>query len=115
MSSLSTILVNRLVLNLRERAVKQLPTTIETAGKFQAALPLASLTTAASNDIRSNFLLCPTKHNCDSDTEAAASVPAGESPGQQLWSMDGIGYVAGGITGDEGRELINQMDVRQVL
>ena len=100
MSSLSTILVNRLVLNLRERAVEQLPTTIETAGKFQAALPLASLTTAASNDIRSNFLLCPTKHNSDSDTEAAAIVPPGESPGQQLRSVDGIEYVAGGITGD---------------
>lgn len=40
MSSLATILVNRLVLNLRERAVIQLPTTIETAGKFHAALPL---------------------------------------------------------------------------
>jgi hypothetical protein len=40
MSSLSIILVNRLVLNLRERAVEQLPTTVETAGRFQAALPV---------------------------------------------------------------------------
>ena len=39
-SSLATILVNRLVLNLREQAVIQLPTTVETAGKFRAALPL---------------------------------------------------------------------------
>ena len=40
MSSLAIILVNRLVLNLRERAVIQLPTTVETAGRFQAALPI---------------------------------------------------------------------------
>ncbi|KAI0280058.1 hypothetical protein BGY98DRAFT_378277 [Russula aff. rugulosa BPL654] len=37
---LAIILVNRLVLNLRERAVIQLPTTVETAGRFQAALPI---------------------------------------------------------------------------
>ena len=41
MTSLATILVNRLVLNLRERAaINQLPTTFETAGRFQAALPV---------------------------------------------------------------------------
>ena len=40
MSSLTTVLVNRLVLNLRERAVNKLPTTVETAGRFQAALPV---------------------------------------------------------------------------
>jgi hypothetical protein len=61
MSSLSTILVNRLVLNLRERGAKQLPTTIETAGRFQVALPLASPLTAALDDSRSKSL-CPTNH-----------------------------------------------------
>jgi hypothetical protein len=40
-SSLATILVNRLVLNLRERAAtNQLPTTFEPVGRFQAALPV---------------------------------------------------------------------------
>jgi hypothetical protein len=41
MSSFSVILTNRLVLNLRERAVEQLPGTVETMGKFQAALPVS--------------------------------------------------------------------------
>ena len=40
MTSLCTILVNRLVLHLREQSAEQLPTTIETEGKFQAALPV---------------------------------------------------------------------------
>jgi hypothetical protein len=52
MSSLATILVNRLVLNLRERAVNQLPTTVETAGRFQAALPDGPMA-ATINDTRS--------------------------------------------------------------
>lgn len=40
-SSLATILVNRLVLNLRERAASsQLPTALESAGRFRAALPV---------------------------------------------------------------------------
>lgn len=41
MFSFSVILANRLVLNLRERAVEQLPGTVETMGKFQAALPVS--------------------------------------------------------------------------
>ncbi|KAI0271173.1 hypothetical protein BGY98DRAFT_204646 [Russula aff. rugulosa BPL654] len=50
---LATILVNRLVLNLRERAVNQrLPTTVETAGRFQAALPDGPMA-ATINDTRS--------------------------------------------------------------
>lgn len=64
--SLATILVNRLVLNLRERAVNQLPTTVETAGRFQAALP-DGLTTAAINDIRST--------SSTRELEAVASMP----------------------------------------
>jgi hypothetical protein len=73
MSSLSTILVNRLVLNLRERAVVQLPTTIETVGRFQAALPVPRQ--PADNDsefdIRSKFLLYPTKQiDNDSDSDS---------------------------------------------
>ena len=83
MSSLSTILVNRLVLNLRERAVKQLPTTFETAGRFQAALPMLR-----QPDSDESFLYL-TKHidddsDSDSDTETAASVPAGEFPSRQI-------------------------------
>jgi hypothetical protein len=80
MSSLATILVNRLVLNLRERAAIQLPTTVETAGRFQAALP-DGLTPAAVKDILSNpsFL----QQNRSTETvgmtrETVASVPAGE-------------------------------------
>ena len=44
------ILVNRLVLNVREQAVGQLPTAVETAGRSQAALP-DGLATTAINDI----------------------------------------------------------------
>jgi hypothetical protein len=100
MSSLATILVNRLVFNLRERAVIQLPTTVETAGRFQAALPSRQLLSAL-NDVRSSFF----RQNRSTATvtvihETVASVPAGESPSKQLRSMDAIGYVAGGITGD---------------
>jgi hypothetical protein len=86
MSSLSTILVNRLVLNLRERAVKQLPTTFETAGRFQAALPVLR---QPDSDIHSESFIYLTKHidddsDSDSDTETAASVPAEESPSRQI-------------------------------
>jgi hypothetical protein len=71
MSSLSTILVNCLVLNLRERTVKQLPTTVETVGTSQSAL--ASLTTATIDDIYPKSLLCPSRPtkqiDCDSDSD----------------------------------------------
>ena len=42
-SRLSTTLVTRLVLNLREQntILSDLPTTVETVGRFQAALPVA--------------------------------------------------------------------------
>jgi hypothetical protein len=76
MSSLATILVNRLVLNLRERAFNQVPKTVETAGRFQAALPLAGgLTTAAVNDIRSRSSSVRQKRS-------TATVTGMESPSQ---------------------------------
>lgn len=72
MSSLTTILVNRLVLNLRERAAKQLPATVETVGRFQAALPVSRQPLSDSlNDICSKSLPRPTEHidgDSDSDT-----------------------------------------------
>jgi hypothetical protein len=76
MSSLSIILVNRLVLNLRERAVNQLPTTFETTESFHVALP--------PTFVRKNR---PTV-TATTTFETVASVPAGESPNQQLRSMD---------------------------
>jgi hypothetical protein len=46
MYRISTTLVNRLVLNIRERssALEGLLVTVETTGKFQAALPVARTT-----------------------------------------------------------------------
>jgi hypothetical protein len=76
MSSLSIILVNRLVLNLRERAVNKLPTTFETTESFHVALP--------PTFVRRNR---PTV-TATTTFETVASVPAGQSPSQQLRSMD---------------------------
>ena len=92
-TSLSTILVNRLVLNLRERATNQLPTTVETVGRFQAALPasrqLLSMTSVRNPSFvrqnRSTATVTVTR-------ETVATVPCGESPSQQLRSVDVIGY-----------------------
>ena len=93
MTSLSTILVNRLVLNLRERAVDQLPTTVETVGRFQAALPASRQLLSMTFDRNPSLV----RQNRSTATATAtrdtvASVPAGESPSQQLRSMDVIGY-----------------------
>jgi len=93
MCSLSTILVNRLVLNLRERAAKQLPTTVETTGRFQAALPasrqLPSMTSVRNpSSVRQNR---PTT-TATATRETVASLPAGESPSQQPRNVDEIGY-----------------------
>jgi hypothetical protein len=93
MSSLSTILVNRLVLNLRERAVKQLSMTVETEGSFEMALPvsreLQSMTSVQNpsfvRQTRSTATVTATR-------ETIASALAGESPSQLLWSMDVVGY-----------------------
>jgi hypothetical protein len=86
MSSLSIILANRLVLNLRERAVKQLPGTVETTGKFQAALPvsrqLLSMTSVQNTSfVRQNRSMA----TVTTTREAVASVPAGESPSVSIW------------------------------
>jgi hypothetical protein len=83
MSSLSIILVNRLVLNLRERAVKQLPATVETARRFQAALPVSRQLLSMTYVLNPYFV----RQNRSTATvtttrETVASVPAGESPSQ---------------------------------
>ncbi|KAI0272851.1 hypothetical protein BGY98DRAFT_153154 [Russula aff. rugulosa BPL654] len=79
---LATILVNRLVLNLRERAAtNQLPTTFESAGRFQAALPVyvsrqllskITLTDGISSFFRQNV----STGIATATRETAASVPA---------------------------------------
>ena len=87
MASLSTILVKRLVINLRERAVEQLPTTIETAGRFQAALPVLGQPLSMTSIINSSIV----RQDRSAVTvihETVASVPAGGSPSQQVQTMD---------------------------
>jgi len=95
MTSLTTILVNRLVLNLRERAAKQLPATVETVGRFQAAFPV-SRQPLSMTSVRNLSLV---RQNISTATvtvtrEMVVSVPAGESPSQQIRGMDVIGYAA---------------------
>ena len=85
MSSLSSILVNRLVLNLRERAVKQLPVILETAGTFQAALPVFRQPQSMTSVRDPSFVVTVTR-------ETVASVPDGEPRRQQVRTMDVIGY-----------------------
>ena len=84
-SRLSSILVNRLVYNLRELAVKQLPTTVETAGRFQAALPVFRQPLSMIYVQNPSFVMTATR-------EMVASFPEGETPRQQLRTMDVIGY-----------------------
>lgn len=93
MSSLPAILVNRLVLNLRERAVQQLPTTVETVGKFQAALPvlrqpLPMTSIRNPSFVRQNRLTT----TVTATHEPGESVSAGESHSQQVRTMDVIGH-----------------------
>ena len=85
MSSLSSILVNRLVLNLRERAVKQVPVTFETAGTFQAALPVFRQPLSMASVRNSSFVVTVTR-------ETVASVLNGEPRRQQVRTMDVIEY-----------------------
>ena len=58
MSSVTSILVNRLVFNLRERAVKKLPVTVETTGIFQTAFPVLQqplpMTSVPHSSVRQN-------------------------------------------------------------
>ncbi|KAH9953086.1 hypothetical protein BC827DRAFT_193856 [Russula dissimulans] len=60
---LSTTLVSRMVLNLREQnsAVVNLPTTVETEHRFQAALPRAQQSTTSVGDSPS---VCPSDSAC---------------------------------------------------
>ena len=85
MSSLSSILVNRLVLNLRERAVEQLPATVETIGRFQAALPVFRQPLSMISVRNTSFVMTATR-------ETVAGFPEGDTLGQQLRTMDTIGY-----------------------
>ena len=86
---LSTTLVTRLVLNLRERAVKQLPTTVETVGRFQAALPVARLPLSVTSVRNPSFF----RQNRSTVThETVTSVAIGDSRGQQFRSIDVIEY-----------------------
>ena len=83
MSSLSVILVNRLVLNLRELHFKKLPTTVETAGRFQAALPGLQ-----RPSVRNFSFVRPNRLTVTMST--TRETVAGESPShsQQLRTMD---------------------------
>ena len=83
MTSLATILVNRLVLNLRERAAtNRLSTTVESAGRFQAALPvnvsrqLVSKTSVTTGGISSFFRQNVSTATATATHESIASVPA---------------------------------------
>ena len=79
------MLVNRLVLNLRERAVEQLPATVETVGRFQAALPAFRQPLSMISVRNTSFVMTAT-------LETVASLPEGEPPSQQLQTMDVTGY-----------------------
>jgi hypothetical protein len=81
------------VLNLRERAVKQLPTTVETVGKFQAALPVARQPLSSTSVRNPSFF----RQNRSTVTaratrEMVTSIAIGDSRSQQFRSMDVIEY-----------------------
>lgn len=76
-SRISTTLVTRLVLNLRERARSQLPTTVETEGKFQAALPVARQPVSFVRKLSS---FRPSRSTATSET--VTSLAVGESRSQ---------------------------------
>lgn len=86
-SRVSTTLVNRLVLNLRERALSQLPTTVETERRWQAGLPVARrpMTSVRNpSSVRPNRSIVATG-------ETVAGLAVGESRSQTR-STDAIGY-----------------------
>ena len=91
MTSLSTTLINRLVMNLREQAVEQLPRTIETMGRFQADLPVLRAPLSMTS-IRNTSFVRQDRSTVTLAHETVASVPAGEFPSQQVRTMDVIGY-----------------------
>ena len=81
------------MLNLRERAVKQLPTTVETVGKFQAALPVARHPLSVTSVRNFTFV----RQNRSTMTamathETVTSVAIGDSRSQQYRSLDVIEY-----------------------
>lgn len=88
---LSTTLVTRLVLNLRERAVKQLPTTVETVGRFEAALPVARQPLSVTS-VRNPSFFRQNRSTVTATREMVTSVVIGDSRSQQFRSMDVIEY-----------------------
>lgn len=85
-SRLSTTLVTRLVLNLRERAVLELPTTVETERRFQAALPVAR---NPMTSVRNLSFARPTRSTATGGTSVVGE------PRRQPWSVDAIEYETG--------------------
>jgi hypothetical protein len=77
------------VLNLRERAVKQLPTTVETVGNFQAALPVARQPLSVTSVRNSSFFR---QNRSTATSEMVTSIAIGDSRSQQFRSMDVIEY-----------------------
>lgn len=82
------------MLNLRERAVKQLPTTVETVGKFQAALPVARHPLSVTS-VRNLSFIRQNRSTVTAITanETITSFAIGDSRGQQYRSLDAIEYV----------------------
>jgi hypothetical protein len=77
------------VLNLRERAVKELPTTVETVGRFQAALPVARQPLSVTSVRNPSFF----RQNRSTVTrEMVTSVAIGDSRSQQFRGIDVIEY-----------------------
>jgi len=85
---ISTTLVTRLVLNLRERAVSQLPTTVETERRFQAGLPVARRAVAS---VQTPSSVRPNRSTATGGTVPDLGRAAGESRSQSQ-SADAIGY-----------------------
>jgi hypothetical protein len=85
-SRISTTLVTRLVLNLRERALSQLPTTVETERRWQAGLPVAR---RPMTSIQNPSSVRPNRSKATGEMVAVLAV--GESRSQTR-SADAIGY-----------------------
>ena len=88
LSRISTTLVTRLVLNLRERAVLQLPTTVETERRFQAGLPVARRPVAS---VQNPSSVRPNRSTATGETVPGPGLGAGEFCSQSQ-SADAIGY-----------------------
>jgi hypothetical protein len=77
------------VLNLRERAVKQLPKTVETVGRFQAALPVVRQPLTVTSVRNPSFFR---QNRSTATREMVTSVAIGDSRSQQFRSIDVIEY-----------------------